>query len=218
MPGWLARRQLRGLYAIIDPAQCGPRGALSVAEAVLRGGCAVLQLRDKTLDDAALRPLASALAERCQQAGVPLVINDRPALALDLLAQRPELALGLHLGQHDMPLERARQHVGALPVGLSTHSLAQARAAQARGADLIGFGPVFTTASKTDPDPVVGLLALAEVCRAVSIPVVAIGGVGVDNIAAVASTGVPMAAAISALCRAADPEAAARRLHGAMGS
>jgi thiamine-phosphate diphosphorylase len=100
-------------------------------------------------------------------------------------------------------------------VGVSTHNLEQALEAERGGADYIGFGPVFATDSKSNPDPIVGLEALAEVVRAVSIPVVAIGGITLDAVASVASTGVAAAAVIRAVDGAADPAAAGRAVGAA---
>src|SRR5262249_42924870 len=132
---------------------------------------------------------------------------DWPELALELGAD------GVHLGQNDLPLARARAIVGPkLAIGVSTHNLAQARAAAAGGADLIGFGPVFATTSKPDADAVVGTAALREVCVALNLPVVAIGGIDADNVASVVASGARMAASISAICAAADPRVATRDL------
>jgi thiamine-phosphate pyrophosphorylase len=198
----------RGLYAIVDPSACLGRPPLAVAEAILAGGCGVLQLRDKQRAPAELEPLARALHARCRDAGVPFVINDHVELAARIHAD------GLHLGQSDEPIAQARAAVApGTAIGLSTHTLAQALAAEAAGADLIGFGPLFATRSKRDPDPTTGIEGLRAVLSVVRVPVVAIGGITRENIAAVADTGVAMAAAIAALCCAEDPEAAARAMH-----
>ncbi len=204
-------RAWRGLYAIVDPAACRGRDALAVAGAILEGGCAVLQLRDKRGDARVRESLALQLRALCRQAGTAFVINDYVELALRVGAD------GLHLGQGDTPLPQARAQLGAeVAIGLSTHDLAQARAAGEAGADLIGFGPVFATRSKRDPDPVVGLAGLRAACAEIALPVVAIGGIGPDNAAEIAASGAAMGAAISALCGADDPRAAARRLHDAL--
>ncbi|MGD8862886.1 MAG: thiamine phosphate synthase [Myxococcales bacterium] len=209
-------RQARGLYAIIDPEHCvgpaGPREPIEVAEAVLAGGCAVLQLRAKRLDAAAISRLGAELRDRCRRAGVPFVLNDHVELALALDAD------GLHLGQDDMSTAEARQAVGAMPIGLSTHDLPQARAAAEAGADLIGFGPVFDTGSKERPDPTVGPEGLSQVLweREEGLPVVAIGGITVDNVERVAAMGVPLVAVIGAICRANDPQRASQLLHAAL--
>jgi thiamine-phosphate diphosphorylase len=204
--------RLRGLYAIVDPEHCRSRDPIAVAERILTGGCAVLQLRAKRLADAELEALARQIGALCRARGVLFVVNDRPQIAMRAGAD------GVHLGQRDQPIEQARALCGdRLAIGVSTHDLAQARDAARRGADLIGFGPVFATASKRDPDPVVGVHGLREVCAAVSIPVVAIGGIALANAAEVAGAGVQLGAAIAALCGAEDPCEAAHRLHAALG-
>ena len=204
----------RGLYAIIDVEACAARSPIDIAAAVLEGGAAVVQLRAKRSSDAEVRALGLQLRPLCTRAGVPFVLNDRPELAIELQAD------AVHLGQSDMSIAEARALALAsgrkLGIGVSTHSLAQASAAQDAGADLIGFGPVFATQSKEQPDPVVGLAALAEVVKRVRIPVVAIGGIDRSNIASVAHTGVAFAAVIGAVCRAHDPMQAARELHAAL--
>jgi len=206
-----ALAERRGLYAIVDPELCLGRDPVAVAAAILSGGCAVLQLRAKHLPDPDLELLARSVLSACRAHGVPFVVNDRPELALRVGAA------GVHLGQGDMPIAQARALLGSeLAIGLSTHDLAQARSAQAAGADLIGFGPIFATTSKRDPDPVVGVHGLREVCRALSIPVVAIGGITPHNAAEVTAAGPALAAAISALCGAESPRAAAAALHAAL--
>ena len=202
---------MRGLYAIVDPAVC--LGApLEAAEQILRGGCAMLQLRDKLGSDEQVLALGRELAALCRRAGVPFVVNDRYWLAQQLGAD------GVHVGQSDAALEEVRREVsGAIQVGVSTHSLDQALDAARRGADLIGFGPVFPTRSKGDADPVVGVAGLRAVCERVSIPVVAIGGIDLERAPEVAAAGAPLAAAISAVCRAPDIEWAAAQLHLALG-
>jgi thiamine-phosphate pyrophosphorylase len=110
-----------------------------------------------------------------------------------------------------------REQAGAhrLVIGISTHNPAQAMAAVAGGADYIALGPIFGTASKANPDPVVGLATLAEVCRAVSVPVVAIGGITLETAGAVARAGAAAAAVIAAVDRAPDPVDAGRRIASA---
>jgi thiamine-phosphate pyrophosphorylase len=199
----------RGLYAIIDVEACGVRSPAEVASAVLAGGCAVLQLRAKRSSLAETRVLATELQALCRNARVPFVLNDfvELAAALDLD--------GIHLGQGDMPLSQARTIAAHAYLGLSTHSLEQARTAELAGADLIGFGPVFSTASKENPDPVVGTEQLTTLMAVARVPVVAIGGIDLTNVDYVARTGVPLIACIGAICKAADPRAAAAALHRA---
>ena len=205
---------MRGLYAIVDVEACAGAGwdPDVVTRAVLAGGCAALQLRDKRGDDHAYRVLGGRLAALCRDAGVPFVVNDRHWLASELGAW------GVHIGQTDTPIEQVRSALAAgITIGVSTHTLAQARSAVARGADLIGCGPVFPTRSKEAPDPIVGLDGLAEVCRSVNVPVIAIGGVTLDRAAGVRAAGAPLAAAISAVCAADDITATARAFHARLG-
>jgi len=200
----------RGHYGIVDPDHA-PAGPIETAQAILAGGCAVLQLRFKGTDDAEHLRLARALKALAAEAGVPFVVNDR--LDIALLAE----ADGLHLGQGDLPVAEARR-LFAGPIGLSTHDLEQAQAAERAGADLIGFGPVFVTASKERPDPVVGLEGLGAVCGSVELPVVAIGGMTPERATEAHRAGAPLVAAIGAVSGAADIRAAAEAMHGAGGA
>lgn len=200
----------RGLYAIVDPAHCGERSPIEVARSILSGGCALLQLRDKSLSDAEQLRLARSIRAECAARSVPFVVNDRPDLAI--LAE----ADGLHLGQDDISVADARRLVGDLPIGLSTHDEAQALRAATEGADLIGFGPIFDTKTKVDAEKTVGLEKLEAICRASTIPVVAIGGIDLGSAPEVMARGSRWVAAISAICGAEDPEEAARRLHQAV--
>jgi len=179
------------LYAIVDAELSND--PVELAERTLRFGCAALQLRAKRLDDRALCTIAEQLNAACKRANVPFVVNDRPDVAALIEAD------GLHLGQDDMRIAEAREIVGAIDIGVSTHNLQQALEAQQGGADRIAFGPVFETATKENPDPVVGLAKLEEVCRSVSCPVIAIGGITPENSVKVLDHGATQLAVISAL-------------------
>jgi thiamine-phosphate pyrophosphorylase len=181
------------LYAIVD-AELAER-PLELTFKALNAGCTMVQLRAKRLDDLAFLTIAMRVRSACAHAGVPFVVNDRADIA------RLTGADGLHLGQDDLSIEDARRVVGEMQVGVSTHSLEQARKADAEGADLIAFGPVFETQSKGNPDPVVGIEALEEVCQALSQPVVAIGGITPENATETLRAGARYIAAISALPR-----------------
>lgn len=198
---------MRGLYAIIDPEQCA-QDPEQVTRAVLRGGCAVLQLRDKHGSDNDVVQLARKLGALCREHGVLFVLNDRFWLVREASAQ------GAHVGQTDEPLETVRRELGSqVQIGVSTHNLAQAHDAVRRGADLIGFGPIFGTTTKQNPDPTVGLTLLKTAVEQIPIPIVAIGGISLARAREVAQTGVPLAAAVSALCASDNPEQSARELH-----
>jgi thiamine-phosphate pyrophosphorylase len=190
---------IRGYYAIVEtPEQALP----------LLGYTRIVQLRNKRAGAQELLSAARKLRELTRKSGVAFCVNDRVDIAL--LAQ----ADAVHLGQDDLPLSAARNMAGdRLIIGVSTHSAAQAREALAGGADYIGFGPVFATASKDHPDPVQGLDALAEIVGlAGRIPVVAIGGITPKNIAAVVRAGASAAAAIASVLGAADPVTAAKQM------
>jgi thiamine-phosphate pyrophosphorylase len=214
MPG------LRGYYAIIDVPGSSWPGADWLAERarqMLAARPCVLQLRAKGLSAAALFEAATLLRAACGRAGVPLCVNDRVDVALAAGAD------AVHVGQDDLPLGQVRRLVEAAAgpgrarpwIGVSTHDGAQARAARAGGADYIGFGPVFATTGKHDPGPVVGLVGLREVARAIDLPVVAIGGIDLDNVVGVAAAGAAAAAVISAVGGAKDPTAAGLRVGAA---
>ena len=208
---------MRGFYAILDatPELLGDGGALEARAArLLAAGPCCLQLRAKAVGARQLEAAARALLPLCRAAGVPFCVNDRLDVALVVGADV------VHLGQDDLPLadaQRVRAAAGRpdMLIGFSTHNPAQAAAAAAAGADYIGFGPVFGTRSKANPDPTVGLEALAEVCRAVAVPVVAIGGITLEAVAAVARAGASAAALIAAIDAAPDPHAAGRAVAAA---
>jgi thiamine-phosphate pyrophosphorylase len=181
------------LYAIVDVEIA--HHPLSLTFQALNAGCAMLQLRAKRLDDLVFLEIAKRVRSACTRAEVPFVVNDRADIA------RLVRADGLHLGQDDLSIEDARRVVGDMQIGISTHTVEQACRADTEGADLIAFGPVFDTKTKQNPDPVVGLKTLEEVCRLVSHPVVAIGGITPENAGETLAAGAHYVAVISALPR-----------------
>ena len=196
-----------GVYLIANAATCAGDALVTAVTAALEAGVRLVQYRDKApLSDAQLAT-ANALRAVAHANGALFVVNDRVDLAL--LCQ----ADGVHLGQDDLTIDVARSLLpkGAL-VGLSTHTLAEARSAERAGADYIGFGDVFGTTSKADVVPPRGTDMLAEVCAGVSIPVYAIGGVNATNLAAVKATGAAGGALIGAVLKADDPGRAAAEL------
>jgi thiamine-phosphate pyrophosphorylase len=193
------------LYLVAGQADC-LSGWERTIRAALKGGIGMIQLREKDGCDRLRLDRACQLRRWTREAGVPLIINDRPDVAR--LAQTD----GVHLGQEDLPVAQARQILGPFGiVGVSTHSLEQAIRAEEEGADYIGIGPVFATPTKEGRLPI-GLGVLQEVCRRVSIPVFAIGGIDASNIREVVSCGARRVAVVRAVAGQADPEGAARRL------
>lgn len=205
---------VRGLYGMVDVSPTADAAlATTLASALVEGGARIVQLRMKGVDAATMLAIARALAPWCRARSVTFIVNDRVDVALAAGAD------GVHLGQDDLPLAAARAIVPArFVIGVSTHDEAQARAAADGGADYIGFGPCFTTATKLNPDPVVGLERLARVCAASPIPVVAIGGIGLDTVADVARAGAAAAAIIRAVNAAPDVVAAASAVTAAFSS
>ena len=199
-------RHTMRLYAVTDRAWVGRQTLPEQVEAALKGGATCVQLREKELDGAAFLEEAKVLAALCRRYGVPLIINDNVEVALASGAD------GVHVGQDDLTVEQVRRLAGdRLIVGVSAHSVEQALAAQAGGADYLGVGAVFATATKSDAH-VLPRETLAEICRAVDIPVVAIGGIGEDNLLQLAGTGVDGAALVSAIFSAPDIEGQCRKL------
>jgi len=210
--------RIQGYYAILDVTGSSyDEGALLAhARELLAARPCCLQLRAKQLPLADFCRLGHALRIECTNADLPLCINDRLDVALAVGADI------IHLGQGDLPLGEARR-VRAVTlaqkmlIGVSTHDLEQAKAAQEGGVDYIGFGPLFPTATKSDAVPTVGLSALEKVAAAVSMPIVAIGGITLENVEAVARAGAAAAAAIAAVDRAPDRAAAGRAIARAFG-
>ncbi|HEY3352803.1 MAG TPA: thiamine phosphate synthase [Polyangia bacterium] len=197
-------RAIAGFYAIADLApDAAPAAAATLAQDLLAGGAGVLQVRMKGAPAGRLLACVRAVAPGCAAAGALLVVNDRLDVALAAGTG------GVQLGQDDLPLADARRLAPALVIGVSTHDLAQARAAAAGGADYIGYGPVFPTATKARPDPVVGLAGLARACAAVPVPVVAIGGITLAQVPAVLAAGAAAVAVIGAVVRSGDVRGAA---------
>ena len=212
MPGAPAagrlRRALPGpLYLVTDRKQTGGRPLVDVVEAALRGGARLVQLREKDLSGLALTQLGDEVRAATRRHGALLLVNDRVDVALAVEAD------GAHLAGTSMRPEDVRPLLGPDRwIGASVHSLAQAKAAEAGGADFVAFGPVFETPSKAPYGPPVGLDALRAAKRALSIPILAIGGIMAENLAQVARAGADGFAVISAILADPDPESAARNL------
>jgi thiamine-phosphate pyrophosphorylase len=192
------------LYAILDLSYVERGKALEVARTLIAGGIDLLQLRAKNYRAEDVEKLASELHATTRDHGVPLVINDHPAIARTVGAE------AVHLGQDDMSIAEARRIVGPdCAIGKSTHSLDQAIHAFYEGADYIGFGPLFATPTKPDYQPI-GLDDIAKVHEAVRIPIFCIGGIKLDNLAKVIEAGAQRVVIVSGLLQAKDIVAYAR--------
>lgn len=194
------------LYAVTDRAWVGRQTLCQQVEAALQGGVTCVQLREKHLDRDAFLAEARQICALCRRYGVPFIVNDDLDIALACGAD------GVHVGQDDMPAAEVRRRAGRrLIVGVSAHTPEEARLAEAAGADYLGAGAVFGSATKTDAS-LLTPAGLQAVCAAVHIPVVAIGGVNARNILQLQGSGAAGAAVVSGIFGAPDITAACREL------
>ena len=188
------------LYAVTDRAWVGKQSLYEQVESALKGGATCVQLREKELDDEAFLNEAIEISALCKQYRVPFFINDNVEIAIKCHAD------GIHVGQEDMEAAQVRQRVGDdMMIGVSVHSVEEALEAVKNGADCLGVGAIFSTSTKTDVD-VLPREVLCDICNAVDIPVVAIGGISKENISQLAGTGVDGVALVSAIFGADDIE------------
>jgi len=191
-------------YAMIDPA--GGHEPVMLAETMLDAGARIMQLRLKDAPGRDFLAAARAIAEMCRKRGATLIVNDRVDIAI--LAG----AHGVHLGQTDLPLEAARQIIGNdRMIGISTHNLEQARAAEDSGADYIGFGPIYPGGLRNNATGK-GLDELRAIRAAVKIPIVAIGGITEARVAETLTAGADAVAIITDVVNAPDLGAKVRSI------
>ncbi len=196
------------LYAVTDRTWTGKQSLYEQVEAALKGGVTCVQLREKELEEAALLQEAIELKALCHRYGVPFFINDNVDIAIKCGAD------GIHVGQEDMAAGSVRAMVGKnMIIGVSVHSVAEALEAVKNGADCLGVGAMFSTSTKQDAG-VLPRQTLSDICRAVDIPVVAIGGLSRENIPQLAGTGVDGVALVSAIFSAQDIEDECKKLYG----
>lgn len=194
------------LYAVTDRMWTGKETLAQQVADALQGGVTCVQLREKQLDDAAFLQEALELKALCHSYGVPFIVNDNVDVALACHAD------GVHVGQHDLRAQNVRARVGeGILLGVSAQTVAQAVEAEKNGADYLGVGAVFSTSTKTDADAVSDA-TLKAICEAVDIPVVAIGGISVENILRLAGTGIDGVALVSAIFGSKDIKQACRQL------
>jgi thiamine-phosphate pyrophosphorylase len=187
--------ELPRLYAILDTAAYEARGfnVQSAAETLLAAGVRLLQYRHKTRFTEARFQEAQAIAANCRKIGAQFFMNDRVDYAR-------LLHCGVHLGQDDLPVVEARAVAGPdMPIGLSTHNAAQLRQAAALPVDYVAIGPIFPTASKAKPDPVIGLSGIPALRSLVHHSLVAIGGIDIESALSVLDSGADSVAVISGL-------------------
>ena len=197
------------LYAVTDRRWLKGSTLTAQVEEAIRGGATFIQLREKNLDEEQFLREAREVQQLCRSFQVPFVVNDNVEIAAAIDAD------GVHVGQSDMEAGDVRARLGHDKIiGVSAQTVEQALLAQERGADYLGVGAVFSTGSKADAVEV-SHDTLKEICRAVEIPVIAIGGIGRENVGMLAGSGICGVAVISAVFGAPDIRQAARELRGA---
>lgn len=194
------------LYAVTDRHWLGEETLYDQVKKALDGGATFVQLREKNLDREVFLAEAKEIQKLCKEYGVPFVVNDEVSIAKDIDAD------GVHVGQSDMEAMDVRKILGPDKIiGVSAQTVEQAIIAEKHGADYLGVGAVFTTGSKDDADDV-SHETLKAICEAMSIPVIAIGGITKDNVAELAGSGICGVAVISAIFGQKDIQKATEEL------
>lgn len=199
-------REMLKLYAVTDRSWLNGRTLYEQVEEAILGGATCVQLREKEVEETLFKEEAVRLAKLCHRYGVPLLINDNVQIAMCSGAD------GVHIGQEDMAAGDVRRLIGSdMIMGVTAKTVEQAQKAQEAGADYLGSGAVFGTSTKMNARPM-PIETLQSICGAVSIPVVAIGGINRNNIMKLAGTDIAGAAVVSGIFAAADIEGECRYL------
>ena len=195
------------LCLVTDEKACKGRPLPEVVAAAVKGGVSIVQLREKDLESRPFLRRAEILMEILAPQGIPLIINDRVDIALAISAD------GVHVGQKDMPIPQVRDLLSPYSiVGLSIETPTQGQSANSLETTYYGVGPIFSTPTKPDAAPAMGLEGLQELRTQTRRPLMAIGGINLDNVREVIQAGADGIAVVSAICSAEDPEAMARNL------
>ena len=201
----VSMKKIGRLHVITDVVLQDRFSHSALAQMAVAGGADAIQFRQKEGSTRALIETAIAMKNACGD--VPLIVNDRVDVAIAAEAD------GVHLGQDDFPIEKARDLLGEdAVIGGTAKTLLQARQCVAEGVDYIGFGPIYATGSKADAGMVKGLESLREMVDGVRMPIIAIGGIGIENAGEVIRAGAHGIAVISAVCCQLDPTEATQRL------
>ena len=194
------------LYAVTDRAWVGKQSLYEQVESALKGGATCVQLREKELNDDEFLAEAIEIGSLCRKYSVPFFVNDNVDVAVKCHAD------GVHVGQEDMAASKVREKIGdGMMLGVSVHTVEEALKAVENGADCLGVGAMFSTSTKAHAD-VLPKETLRDICAAVDIPVVAIGGISESNIMQLSGTGVDGVALVSAIFGAEDIESECRTL------
>lgn len=207
----MSRQTDWSLYLVTDRELAGGRSLVEVVRAAIAGGATLVQLREKEATTREMLELAQGLLAITRPLGIPLIINDRVDVALAVDAE------GVHVGQDDMPASIVRRLIGPNKIlGVTASDPEEAHQAVADGADYLGCNAVFYTPTKPDTGEPLGIEGLQDLVEAVSIPVVAIGGIKAENAGEVIRAGAAGVAVISTIMAAEDPQETARALRAAV--
>ncbi len=200
------RHRIGRLHVITDTSIQRRFTHIEIARLAVEGGADTIQLRDKVLNTKELLRIGEKIKRLCEEHGVQFIVNDRVDIAFALGAD------GVHLGQEDLGIGIARRIIGKGIIGGSAGNLEELKDSIAQGADYIGFGPIFKTGTKADAGPPVGLDSLREAVQISPVPVIAIGGITVQNAKEVLLCGVHGIAVVSSVVCAEDPREETKRL------
>ncbi len=201
-------KKIGKLHVLTDTVLQSRFSHSKLAMLAIKGGADTIQYRQKKGSTREMIRIATQMKQVCSEYGVPLIVNDRVDVAMAAKAD------GVHLGQDDYPIPQARELLGQeMIIGGSASNMEEVEKCFIDGADYVGFGPVYSTTSKEDAGSVKGLAGLAEVVKAIDVPIIAIGGIGLENVSEVLQTGVHGIAVISSVCCQEDPEQATRSLY-----
>ena len=204
-------KQIGKLHILTDTVLQSRFSHMEITRLAIAGGADTIQYRQKSGSTREMIEIARNMKRLCSEAGVTFIVNDRLDVAIAAEAD------GVHLGQDDFPIPMARELLGeGRIIGGSAATLDEARKCLSEGADYVGFGPVYPTSSKDDAGPVSGIDILKQVVEIIPLPIIAIGGVGAENIPDVMRAGARGIAVISAVCCQDDPEDATRSLYQAL--
>jgi len=204
-------KKIGKLHILTDTVLQSRFSHMEITRLAIAGGADTIQYRQKSGSTREMIEIARNMKRLCSKADVTFIVNDRLDVAIAAEAD------GVHLGQDDFPIPMARELLGeGRIIGGSAATLDEARKCLSEGADYVGFGPVYPTSSKDDAGPVSGIDILKQVVEIIPVPIIAIGGVGAENIPDVMRTGAHGIAVISAVCCQDDPEKATRSLYQAL--
>ncbi len=206
-------KKIGRLHVLTDTELQSRFSHVELAKLAIKGGADILQFRQKIGTTREMIEICREIKRLCEDSDVTFIVNDRVDVAIASEAD------GVHLGQEDFPIPLARKLLGETRIiGGSAVTLEEAQECLSEGADYIGFGPVYPTTSKNDAGPVTGIEILKEVVNTISIPIIAIGGVTIENTPEVICAGAQGIAVISAVCCQENPEQATRDLSQALQS